>query len=107
MEIDWQGAQTIRKNFKQCISIIILPPSRETLRERLYNRAQDDSTVIDHRMAQARSEMSHYNEYDYLVINDVFENALSDLKSIISSRRLFTSSQVINHQALIKNLLQD
>ena len=83
LEIDWQGAQQIRQNFKQCVSIFILPPSREVLRNRLLNRAQDDSQVIEQRMAQARNEMSHYRELDYLIINDVFENALFDLKAMV------------------------
>lgn len=107
LEIDWQGAQQIRQNFKQCVSIFILPPSREALRERLLNRAQDKSTVIEHRMMQARNEMSHYHEFDYLIINDVFENALTDLKSIIRSRRLHASLQTQMHEELIQNLLQD
>ena len=92
LEIDWQGAQQIRQNFKQCISIFILPPSCEALRERLLNRAQDNSQVIEHRMAQAR--------------NDVFENALFDLKAIIRTRRLLLTMQAQLHQELIKNLLQ-
>lgn len=105
LEIDWQGAQQIRQNFKQCVSIFILPPSRDALRERLLNRAQDKSTVIEHRMMQARNEMSHYHEFDYLIINDVFENALADLKAIIRSRRLLTTLQTQIHEELIKNLL--
>ncbi len=107
LEIDWQGAQQIRQNFKHCVSIFILPPSRDALRERLMNRAQDDSTVIDQRMMQARNEMSHYHEFDYLIINDIFENALTDLKAVIRSRRLLTSLQSLQHEDLIKNLLQD
>ncbi len=107
LEIDWQGAQQIRQNFKQCVSVFILPPSREVLRERLMTRAQDKSSVIGQRMMQARNEMSHYHEFDYLIINDVFENALADLKSIIYSRRLLTSIQSLMHEGLIKNLLQD
>lgn len=107
LEIDWQGAQQIRQNFKQCVSIFILPPSREVLRNRLLNRAQDDTQVIEQRMAQARNEMSHYNEFDYLIINDVFENALFDLKAIIRSRRLLLPVQAQIHAELIKNLLAE
>ncbi len=106
LEIDWQGAQQIRNNFKQCISIFILPPSRDALRNRLLNRAQDDSQVIEQRMAQAINEMSHYHEFDYLIINDVFENALFDLKAIIRSRRLLLPMQTQLHNELIENLLQ-
>lgn len=105
LEIDWQGAQQIRKNFKQCVSIFILPPSRDALRDRLLNRAQDNSQVIELRMAQAINEMSHYHEFDYLIINDVFENALFDLKAIIRSRRLLLPMQEDIHDELIKNLL--
>ncbi len=107
LEIDWQGAQQIRQNFKQCVSIFILPPSREVLRNRLLNRAQDDSQVIEQRMAQARNEMSHYHDFDYLIINDVFENALFDLKAIIRSRRLLLPVQLQIHEELIKNLLEE
>lgn len=106
LEIDWQGAQQIRNNFKQCVSIFILPPSRDALRDRLLNRAQDNSQVIEQRMAQAINEMSHYHEFDYLIINDVFENALFDLKAIIRSRRLLLPMQTQLHNELIENLLQ-
>lgn len=107
LEIDWQGAQQIRQRFKQNVSIFILPPSCEALQKRLMTRAQDNLSVIDKRMAQARNEMSHYFEFDYLVINDIFENALEDLRTIILSRRLAIAYQVPQHSKLIQNLLKD
>lgn len=88
LEIDWQGAQQVRKLMADAVSIFILPPSLEALRERLIGRATDDMEIIDRRMTQAVSEMSHYAEFDYLVINDEFDLALRDLQTIIRSRRL-------------------
>ncbi|WP_062264602.1 guanylate kinase [Endozoicomonas arenosclerae] len=88
LEIDWQGAQQVRKLMPEAVSIFILPPSKEALRERLIGRGTDDMAVIDRRMNQAVDEMSHYAEFDYLVINDEFDLALRDLQTIIRSRRL-------------------
>ena len=88
LEIDWQGAQQIRRLMPDAVSIFILPPSKEVLHERLVGRGQDPEDVIERRMAQAVSEMSHYNEFDYIVINDEFDLALRDLQTIIRSRRL-------------------
>jgi guanylate kinase len=88
LEIDWQGAQQIRSNMPDTISIFILPPTEEALRHRLEGRGQDDEDVINRRMSAARNEISHYSEYDYLVINDDFAQALEDLKSIVRSNRL-------------------
>ncbi|MCP4412335.1 MAG: guanylate kinase [Gammaproteobacteria bacterium] len=105
LEIDWQGAQQVRKQIPEAIGIFIFPPSREILAERLKGRAQDDDLVIEKRMAAAIKEISHYNEYDYLVINDVFEEALDDLENIIKSKRLTLSRQSITHEQLITNLL--
>ncbi len=88
LEIDWQGAQQIRSQMFDTISVFILPPSEETLRHRLEGRGQDDEDVIARRMSAARTEISHYSEYDYLVINDDFDLALEEIKSIIQSNRL-------------------
>ena len=88
LEIDWQGAQQVRRLMPEAVSIFILPPSLEALRERLIGRGTDDMDIIDRRMNQAVSEMSHYGEFDYLVINDEFDLALRDLQTIIRSRRL-------------------
>lgn len=82
LEIDWQGAQQVRQRTDNVISIFILPPSRRALEERLRNRRQDSDEIIARRMRDAQRELSHYNEYDYLVINDDFDEALQDLISI-------------------------
>lgn len=105
LEIDWQGAQQVRKQLPDAIGIFIVPPSREALAVRLKGRAQDDEAVIEKRMAAAIEEISHYNEYDYLVINDDFEQALLDLENIIKSHRLTLSKQSANHRQLITDLL--
>lgn len=105
LEIDWQGAQQVRRAMPDSRSIFILPPSRATLRERLTNRGQDEESVIDGRMALAVDEISHYVEYDYLVINDDFNTALDDLKSILRSARLNVSRQEERHQALLTALV--
>lgn len=105
LEIDWQGAEQIRRLMPEAVSIFILPPSLDALRERLIGRATDDIGIIDRRMAQAVSEMSHYGEFDYLVINDEFDLALRDLQTIIRSRRL-SIGWMQNYKAdLIKGLL--
>ena len=88
LEIDWQGAKQIRKLMPEAVSIFILPPSKEVLYERLIGRGQDDDKTIKRRMSQAVNEMSHYNEFEYIVINDEFDLALRDLQTIIRSRRL-------------------
>jgi len=105
LEIDWQGAQQVRQHYPDVISIFILPPSREELRNRLANRGQDSDTVIEERMAQAQSESSHYPEYDYLVINDNFDQALSDLASIFVAQRLSQARQANSQQSLLTALL--
>jgi guanylate kinase len=83
LDIDWQGARAIKKQMPQAVSVFILPPSREALRERLTKRQQDAAEVIDRRMREAISEMSHYNEFDHLVVNDDFAAALVDLRAIL------------------------
>lgn len=106
LEIDWQGAQQIRCLFPDSILIFIIPPSLETLRQRLQNRRQDDAGVIDIRMDNAQNEIRHYIEFDYLVINDQFEQALADLRHIILAERLRSSVQKIKHQELLADLLK-
>jgi len=106
LEIDWQGARLIRELMPESTGIFILPPSRETLRERLQGRGQDEDTVIERRMRDAISEMSHYNEYDYLVINDVFDRALEDLVAILRSRRLGLAQQSLGQAELLRTLLE-
>ena len=106
LEIDWQGAQQIRKIFPEIITIFILPPSREALIERLEHRARDDENTIKQRMAQARNEISHYHEFDYMIINDQFEEALADLKAIVCAERLRQRQQQKRYMPLIAELLR-
>ncbi|MEJ2214725.1 MAG: guanylate kinase, partial [Gammaproteobacteria bacterium] len=87
LEIDWQGARQVRERVEQSVSIFILPPSVETLRKRLSQRGQDDEQTIERRMKQATDEMSHYPEYDYLVFNDDFKEALDQLAAIFKANR--------------------
>ncbi len=107
LEIDWQGAEQIKKKNPEAISIFILPPSLETLRQRLQSRGEDDEDTINHRMEKAISEISHYDEADYLVINDDFEDALKSLKAIVRCHRLQTDKQAIIHSTIIANLLEN
>ena len=107
LDIDWQGAQQIRSRMPQARSIFILPPSKLELDRRLRGRGQDSEEVITKRMAQAVAEMSHYAEYDYLIVNDDFDTALGDLKTIIRAERLRMSRQKQRHDALISKLLAD
>ncbi len=93
LEIDWQGARQVREAMPQAVSIFILPPSRIELEQRLRGRGQDSDAVIARRMCDAVSEMSHHAEYDYLVVNDDFREARSDLMSIIRARRLRAAAQ--------------
>jgi len=105
LEIDWQGALQVRKLLPDSVSIFILPPSRQALEERLNGRGQDDAEVIAKRMAQAKDEMSHYSEFEYLVINDDFSLALSELRAIITAQRLQARRQHQQSNNLIKELL--
>ena len=107
LEIDWQGAHLARAAMPEAVSVFILPPSREALEERLRGRGQDDETVIARRMARAVDEMSHYDEYDYLVVNDVFETALEDLLAIVRATRLRRPAQAVRHAELLRRLLGD
>ncbi|TFH75559.1 guanylate kinase [Gammaproteobacteria bacterium LSUCC0112] len=104
LEIDWQGAEQVRQQI-ETKSIFILPPSLETLLQRLNSRGQDDQDIIDRRMQQARDEISHYGAADYLVINDNFETALQDLRAIVRAARLEQAHQASNRAELLKNLL--
>jgi guanylate kinase len=88
LEIDWQGARQVRRRFPQAVSIFIAPPSIDALRERLSGRGQDSAEIVERRMADARNELSHYPEYDYLVINDDFATALAELRCLVTAERL-------------------
>ncbi len=106
LEIDWQGAQQVRKLVPDAKSIFILPPTHKDLRQRLHNRGQDADDVIDLRMQQAIAEMSHYVEYDYIVIIDQFVTALDDLKAIFRANQLRLESQQKRHTQLLCDLLR-
>jgi len=103
LDIDWQGARLVREQI-QCVSIFLLPPSSAELRLRLERRKREDSQIIEQRLATASSEIAHYKEFDYVVINDKFENALADLQVIIRSQRLRLRQQAEKYDTLIKEL---
>ena len=105
LEIDWQGAAQVRKLYPSAISIFILPPSMSALESRLRARGQDSEEVIIKRLAAAREEMSHVGEFDYVTINDKFEESLQDLAAIVRTERLKCNTQVMRHAALIKGLV--
>ena len=105
LEIDWQGAQQVGRKIVGAVSIFILPPSEAALAERLRNRGQDDPSIIVRRMHDAHAEMSHYNEYDYLVVNDDFDQALQELKCIVTAARLETKSRAVELADLISALV--
>lgn len=105
LEIDWQGARQIYKLMPETLGVFILPPSREALRDRLTGRGQDDETIIDGRMAEAISEMTHYVEADYLIINDVFDAALMEFQAIVEASRSSLAKQQSLHQELLAELL--
>ncbi|NRQ01947.1 guanylate kinase [Marinobacterium sp. xm-d-530] len=105
LEIDWQGAEIVREKMPEARSIFILPPSREELLRRLTGRGTDSDEVIAGRMAQAESEMSHYGDFDYLVINDQFDTALDQLAAIFTANRLEMAVQQQAQQSLLAELL--
>ena len=105
LEIDWQGAAQVRKLYPSAISIFILPPSITELESRLRGRGQDSEEVIIKRLGAARDEMSHVGEFDYVTINDKFEESLQDLAAIVRSQRLKCDTQLTQNAALIKGLV--
>jgi guanylate kinase len=105
LEIDWQGAEQIKKLLPDSLSIFILPPSTEVLLQRLRNRGQDDEQTIARRMRDAVTEIRHHDEFDYLVVNDDFSLALTELKSIIIANRLTCQRQLQNLKFLLAALL--
>lgn len=105
LEIDWQGARQVRKLMPDTVSLFILPPSLACLRQRLTGRGQDDESVIEARMSEAISEMSHYPEADYLIINDDFTLALAQFQALITSQHIRLARQVERHSELLQALL--
>lgn len=105
LDIDWQGTEQMRKLVPSMISLFILPPSKQELESRLNKRGQDSQEIIAGRMAQAQSEMSHYNEYDFVMINDDFEQTLTNFEQIVLSHRLKMENQQSKFADLINELL--
>ena len=112
LEIDWQGARQVRQNMPEVVSIFILPPSKNVLLERLTTRGQDDKATISERMENSEKEMSHYNEFGYLIINDQFDSALNNLKAIIDdfgnnikNNEFTLENQLLRHKYLLKELI--
>jgi len=105
LEIDWQGARQVHEQMVGLVSIFILPPSRQALQSRLTGRGQDSDEVIARRMQDAKEEISHYKEYDYLVINDDFAQALDELRCLIQAQRHKTTRLGLQKQEIINSLL--
>lgn len=106
LEIDWQGARVVKSVMPDCISVFVLPPSRAALEARLRDRGQDPEEIIARRMRDAISEMSHYAEYDFLIVNDVFEDALHALRDVVLTQRLRTPQQSRRLAELLASLLR-
>ena len=107
LEIDWQGARQVRQKVPNAVSIFILPPSRQALEERMRRRAQDSEETITRRLAAAQEEMSHYAEFDYVIVNEDFATAAAELASVITASRLRREAQVARHARLLTQLLTD
>ena len=107
LEIDWQGARQVRAKVPGAVSVFILPPSRVALEERMRARGQDSAEVIAQRLSAAREEMSHYGEFDYVIVNEHFEVAVDEMCAIFTASRLRRDAQVARHSRLITALLAD
>lgn len=107
LEIDWQGAAQVRRRMASCIGIFILPPSRAELERRLRGRASDSEEAIERRLHNSRNEIAHAHEFDYLMVNDVFADALADLRAIVHAVRLRSAAQLPRHAALMAELLAE
>ena len=105
LEIDWQGARQVQVQVPDAVSVFILPPSREALEQRMRARGQDSEAVIAQRLAAAREEMSHYGEFDYLIVNEVFDTAVAEMCAILQASRLRREAQAQRHAGLIATLL--
>jgi guanylate kinase len=105
LEIDWQGAAQIRKAKPDCVSVFILPPSRAELERRLRGRGSDSEDVIERRLRNSRGEIAHAHEFDYIIVNDRFEDALETLQAIVRAVRQRSALQCPRHEALIRDLL--
>ena len=105
LDIDWQGAEQIRRLFPAAISVFVIPPSLDVLKQRLRNRGQDNEEVIKSRMIKAQDELSHYPEFDYLIVNDDFEHAAMELRAIVIANRLLIGRQINKQSKLLSFLL--
>ena len=105
LDIDWQGARQVKEQLPDTATIFIAPPSRKALQQRLTQRGQDTADVIEQRMIKAVSEISHYQEFDFIIVNDDFNTALSELEAVVCARRLRKQKQIIRHQQLFDDLL--
>ena len=106
LEIDWQGARQVRKQFPESLSVFILPPSSEALKDRLQNRGQDNEEIINRRMKDAVNEMSHYAEFDYIIVNDDFNQALQEFGCVFKANRLSQLQQERKLENLLIELLK-
>ena len=107
LEIDWQGAQQVKAQVPDAVSVFILPPSRAALQERMRKRGQDSEETIQRRLANARGEMAHHAEFDYLIVNEVFDAAVDDMCAIFTASRLRRDQQLPRHADLIAALLAE
>ncbi|MCK7594487.1 guanylate kinase [Pseudomarimonas salicorniae] len=107
LEIDWQGARQVRAKIPEAITVFILPPSRAALDERMRKRGQDSEAVIQQRLAAAREEMSHLHDFDYVIVNEDFDAAVQEMRSIFIASRLRRAQQLERHAALVQGLLAD
>jgi guanylate kinase len=105
LEIDWQGARQVRRQVPDAVSVFILPPSREALEQRMRARGQDSEAVIAQRLAAAHEELSHYDEFDYLIVNELFDRAVDEMCSVFTACRLRRDRQIARHAELIATLL--
>lgn len=107
LEIDWQGARQVRAKVPNAVSVFILPPSRQALEQRMRSRGQDSEETIQRRLAAAREEMSHYGEFDYVIVNEDFDTAVDEMCAIFTASRLRREAQVARHGKLLSALLVD
>jgi guanylate kinase len=105
LDIDWQGAAQIKRIIPQAVTVFIIPPSIDTLKQRLMNRQQDKDEVISDRMKKAQDELSHYSEFDYLIVNDTFEHAAAELNAIVVANRLRRERQMQRQSKLLSFLM--
>jgi len=105
LEIDWQGARQVRAKVPDAVSVFILPPSKQALDDRMRKRGQDSEAVMAQRLAAAREEMQHYDEFDYVIVNEVFDTAVDEMCAIFTASRLRRAQQQVRHGGLIRSLL--